>query len=211
MGLGATAQTDIVYVWNKWCERKDTMLLFNAANNAIQVYCPTLKPAQIMLKSLDKTLRIGRPEIKGDTITVLAMPYPAPGKPMRLAVLNAKTKKPIRTVEFTSDNVPAPMARMGKIKTQDAPKKEIQSQTQMNVFFPNSLYSYPYKISQYTFKIHHEKGAATIPVNGCLLTRPILEQTYAAPVGTTFEFTGIKATCPECVTKLLDDVKVKIK
>ena len=79
----SSAQTDDVRIWNKWCSSRDTMLLFDGANNMIQVYSPTLKPAQITLKPADGSLRIGKPEIKGDTISVLAMPHPSRNKPMK--------------------------------------------------------------------------------------------------------------------------------
>jgi len=205
------AQTDSVRVWNKWCSSRDTMLLFDEANNMIQVYSPTLKPAQMILKPADGSLRIGKPEIKSDTISVLAMPHPSRNKPMRLLVQNSKTKKVIKTVCFYSNEVPAPIARVGTIQTGEALQKDILKQTALKVVFPNSLYSYPYTVKQYIFKIHHAKGGSTIPVNGCYLTREILTQIKDAPPGTIMEFTDIKASCPECVTKALGDVRVKIK
>ncbi len=205
------AQTDSVRVWNKWCSSRDTMLLFSAANNTIQVCSHTLKPSEIILKPVDKTLRIGKPELKGDTISVLAMPYPSRNKPMRLAVLNAKTKKVIKTVDFYSDEVPAPVARVGNIQTTEALRKDILAQNSLKVAFPRSLYSYPYTIKQYIFKMHTAKGAATVPVNGFYLTRDILTQIKDAPEGTVIEFTDIKATCPECATRDLPNIRMKVK
>ena len=207
----SSAQTDDVRVWNKWCSSRDTMLLFDGANNMIQVYSHTLKPAQITLKPADGSLRIGKPEIKGDTISVLAMPHPSRNKPMKLLVQNAKTKKVIRTITFYGEEVPTPVARVGTIQTPEALQKDILKQTALKVVFPNSLYSYPYTVKQYIFKIKHAKGSATIPVNGCYLTREILTQIKDAPPGTLIEFTDIKASCPECVTKSLADVKLKMK
>src|SRR5437899_528197 len=104
--VSAYAQADSVRVWNKWCTRRDTMLLFTTANNLIQIYSPMLKPAEINLKSLDNTLRLGEPEISGDTLSVMAMPYPAKGKKMRLAIMNKKSGKIIKTINFDCDNVP---------------------------------------------------------------------------------------------------------
>jgi hypothetical protein len=210
-GLRAFAQTDSVHVWNKWCSSRDTMLLFEAANNTIQVCCRALKPSEIILKPVDKTLRIGKPEVKGDTISVLAMPYPSRNKPMRLAVLNAKTKKTLRTVDFYSDEVPAPVARVGNIQTSEALRKDILAQNSLKVAFPKSLYSYPYTVKQYIFKVHTPAGSATVPVNGFYLTKSILAQIKDAPAGTILEFTDIKATCPECATRDLGDMKLKIK
>ena len=205
------AQTDSVRVWNKWCSSKDTMILFDGANNMIQVYSPSLKPAQITLKAADNTLRIGKPEIKGDTISVLAMPHPSHNKPMKLLVQNAKTKKVLKTVTFYSEEVPDPVARVGTIQASEALQKDILKQTTLKVVFPKSWYNYPYTVKQYIFKIHHEKGGATIPVNGAFLTKEILAQIKDAPAGTIMEFTDIKASCPECVTKSLGDVRLKMK
>ncbi len=209
--ITASAQADSVHVRNKWCSSRDTMVLFTEANNTIQIWSHALKPSEILLKPVDKTLRIGKPDVKGDTISVLAMPYPSRNKPMRLAVLNAKTKKVIKTVDFYSDEVPAPVARGGNIQTGEAQRKDILAQNSLKVAFPRSLYSYPYTIKQYIFKIHTPKGGATIPVNGYYLTRDILTQIKDAPAGTVMEFTDIKATCPECATRVLGDIKLKIK
>ncbi|MCW3122739.1 MAG: hypothetical protein JWQ38_2231 [Flavipsychrobacter sp.] len=211
IGITAYAQTDSIRVWNKWCSKKDTMLLFTAANNTIAIYSPTLKPTDIKLKSLDISLRIGKPEIKGDTTFVMAMPYPAKGKKMRMAVLYRKSGKTIKTIEFNSDNVPSPVARLGTITRTEVQRKDILSQLTIKAYFPNSLYSYPYAIKQYTFKTAHEKGGATINVPGFMMTRDVLQQIKDAPAGATIEFTGIKATCPECATRTLDDIKIKIK
>jgi hypothetical protein len=205
------AQADSVRVWNKWCARKDTMLLFNAANNIIEVYSPTLKPADIKLKSLDNSLRVGTPDTKGDTLMALAMPYPAKGKKMRLAVQYKKTGKTIKIIEFTSADVPALVAQVGAIKDIEAPRAVILAQSSLKIGFPNSLYSYPYAIKQFTFKTHYDKGGATINVNGVMLTKDMFQQIKDAPAGTVIEFTGIKATCPECAVRTLDDIKLMIK
>ena len=209
--LSAFPQSDSVHVWNKWCSSKDTMLLFTTANNIIAVYSKTLKPSDIKLKSLDNSLRIGAPEVKGDTTFVLAMPYPKKGKKMRLAVMYKKTGKMIKTVEFNSDNVPPLVARLGTLTKNEVPRKDILAQTSLKACFPNSLYSYPYGIKQFIFKTRHEKGGATINVNGFFLTKDILQQIKDAPAGAVIEFTAIKATCPECAARTLDDIKIKIK
>ncbi len=209
--LSALAQADSIHVWNKWCASKDTMLLFNAEYNLIQVYSKTLKPSDIMLKSLDKTLRIGKPEVKGDTTSVMAMPYHPNNKPMRLAIVSSKTRRVLKTLNFYSDNVPAPVARLGKIQANEALRKDLLQQQGINVVYPKSLYNYPYVVKQYTFSIHHAKGGATIPVIGSFLTKTMLDEMKNAPAGTVVEFTGIKAGCTDCVTKPLGDIKIKIK
>jgi hypothetical protein len=205
------AQADSLHVWNKWCARKDTMLLFTGGNNVIQIYSTTRKPGDIKLKCLDKSLRIGIPEIKGDTLSVMAMPFPAKGSKMRLAILDKKTSREIKTISFSCDSIPPLVARIGKLLHAEAPKKDILAQTMLKLELPHSLYSYPYSIKQYTFKIATAKGSATIPVKGFFITNDILKEINAAPVGTVVEFTDIKATCPECATRTLPDIKLRIK
>ena len=209
--VSAYAQLDSVKVWNKWCARKDTMLLFTTANNLIQIYSKTLKPADLVVKSLDNSLRIGAPEVKGDTTNIMAMPYPAKGKKMRLAITSKKSGKLITTINFDSDNVPPLVARIGNIQRAEATRKDILAQLSMQAVFPKSLYSYPYRIREYTFKIHTDKGAATIKANGFFITKEVLEQIKDAPSGTTLEFTDIKATCPDCATRTVEDLKMKVK
>lgn len=211
VSLCAIAQTDSIYISNKWCSGKDTLLLFNAGNNVIQVYSKAFKPSDITLKTLDKTLRIGKPETKGDTTSVLAMPYHADNKPMRLSILNRKTKKVIKTIDFLCADIPAPIACLGKIQTAEALRKDILAQQALKVVFPKCLYNYPYIVKQYTFTMHHAKGGATIPVLGYYLSKNMLEEIKNAPAGTEVQFTGIKATCPQCVTRDLPDLKIKIK
>lgn len=207
----AYAQADSLYVWNKWCARKDTMLLFTGGNNVIQVYSKTRKPADIKLKCLDKGMRIGTPEIKGDTLSVMAMPFPARGAKMRLAILDKRTSKEIKTISFYCDSIPRLIARVGTIQASEAAKKDILTQTMLKAVFPRSLYSYPYGIKQYTFKVSTAKGSAVLPVKGFFLTKDVLGEINNAPPGTVVEFTDIKATCPECATRSLPDLKLKIK
>jgi hypothetical protein len=205
------AQSDSVYAWNKWCARKDTLLLFNGGNNTIQVYCQGLKPADFTLKSLDKSLRIGNPEVSADTVSVLAMPYPAKNKLMRMAVINNKTKKTIKTLNFISDSIPAPEAQLGNIPRTESYKKFILTQTKLIAVFPGSLYSYPYKIAQYSFRIKSPKPTPTIQVSGFFLPTTVIKAISEAPEGSMMEFSDIKATCPECGSRSLDNLLIKIK
>lgn len=210
---GAFAQTpqDTVVAWNKWCQRKDTLLLFYAGNNTIQIYCKGMRPSEFKLKSLDKNLRIGQPEITADTMSVLAMPYKGKEPVMRLAVLNSKTAKVMKTLSFTADSIPKLVARIGNIQNNESFKKTILSQTKLRAVFPNSLYSYPYTIKQYTFKTVTPKGAVVLPVNSFFLNTPVLREINESPDGTVLEFTDIQATCPECATRAVEDLKLKIK
>ena len=205
------AHADSVYAWNKWCARKDTLLLFNGGNNTIQIYCQGLKPTDITLKSLDRSLRIGNLELNGDTVAVLAMPYPTKDKLMRLAIVNNKTKRTIKTLCFVSDSLPAPVAQLGSITRPESYKKNIITQTKLIAVFPGSLYSYPYKITQYSFHIKSPKPTTRIQVSGFFLPTTVLKDINEAPEGSIAEFTDIKATCPECATRSLANLQLKIK
>lgn len=210
--LSATlAQTDSFFVSNKWCSRKDTLLLFNGGYNIIQIYNPTQKPANYKLKVLDKSLRIGTPELIGDTLTIMAMPYPSKDKQMRLAILNAKTSKIIKTLYWSSDSIPKPLARLGNIQTDEAYKKTILSQNKLSVYFPKSLYAYPYTIKQFTLKAKTPAKEVNLTANNFLLPMGILKEINEAPDGTWLEFTNIKAACPECSLRDVGDLKIKIK
>src|SRR5579872_4012183 len=104
--ISVLAQSDSIYVRNKWCARKDTALLFIGGYNMIQVFSKSFKPGDIALRSLDKSLRIGNQEIKGDTLSVLAMPFPEKGKQMRLAILNKKNSRQLKVIDFSCDSIP---------------------------------------------------------------------------------------------------------
>lgn len=205
------AQTDSIYVWNKWCAKKDTLLLFYEGNNTIQVYSKGLNPKDIKLKSLDKTLRIGLPEIKGDTLSVLAMPYHGKDKQMRLAILNAKTQKPLKTLYFTADSLPAPVAQLGSIQQRESFRKTVLSQTKLRVIFPNSLYSYPYTVRQYTFTSATSRGRVNMPVANFLLPNAVLRAIGETADGDTITFTSIVATCPECASRTLADLRIRLR
>ena len=203
------AQKDTVMVWNQWCERQDTAVLFLAANNTISVYTPGTKAGDLVLKSLDKTLKISSQEIVADTLLVLAMPYTLE-KPMRLAISSKKTGKVLKTVYFNGATVPVPNARLGRLKDTLVPKVNVLAQVGLRVYFPNSLYSYPYHVTQYTFKTSYDKVNVSIQVKGGLISRDVEQAIKAAPVGAVLNFTDIKATCPECVTRSIPDYRVKL-
>ena len=207
----AQAQTDSVMVWNKWCAKKDSLLLFYEGNNTIEVWCRGMKPTDFKLKSLDKSLRIGLPEIKGDTLTVLAMPYKGKAKQMRLAILNSKTGKTLKTVEFAADDIPDPIAKLGIIDGSEAPKEMIQRQTKLRLLFPGSLYSYPYRIKQFTFRTKIPRGQVNLPVNGVFMNNNILRAIAETPEGDTITYANIQVTCPECATRTLQDLRIRIK
>ena len=205
------AQTDSIKVWNKYCSKADTPLLFTGSYNVIQIYARDIKPADIMVKCLDNTLKTGAPEIKGDTLSMMAMPYATGPKKMRLAIMLKKTKKVLKTVNFYGDTVPAPIARIGTLTAPDAFRKDLMAQTAMRVAFPNSLYCYPYHITQFTIKMKYGKTDITMPVAGYMMPRELLQEIKNAPDGTFMDFTDIKATCPDCGVRPLPNVRVKIR
>jgi hypothetical protein len=100
---------------------------------------------------------------------------------------------------------------MGRIQGTEASRKDILSQTVLNAVFPNSLYSYPYKVKQYTVKIIMPNGGITISAANHYIPKELYPEISKAPGGTFIEFSNIKATCPECVTKILPDIKLKIR
>lgn len=217
LSISAKAKTDSlnikrdsVYIWNKWCEKKDTLLLFTASYNVIKVYCTWLNPADIYLKSLDKTLKISGEEIEADTLTMLAMPYQTE-KPTQLAVINKKNNKVIKTIAFNGVDVPEPKARLGYIKDFEANKDNILAQVGLKVYFPNSLYSYPYRVKEYSFKTYYDKADVKIDVKGRLVNKDIEQAIIKTPSGSIIEFANIKVTCKECITKSIDDLRIKIK
>jgi GldM C-terminal domain len=208
--FAALGQADTVFIWNKWCSRNDTLLLFMGSYNMIQVHSPTIKADAIMLKSLDKTLRLGTPEINKDTLSVLAMPYTTE-KPMKLAVINSRTGKVLNTVFFTADEVPQPAARLGNLKDTNETKINILSQVRLKVFFPNSFYSYPYHVKSYTFKTKVNNTDVSIPVRGNMITRDVEAAIRQTTMHSVLEFTDIKVTCPECVTKEISPIHITVK
>ena len=204
------AQKDSIYIWNKWCARRDTLLLFTASYNMIEVYSASFKPNEIYLKSLDKTLKISDEEPIGDTLTMLAMPYTTE-KPMRLAIYSKKNNRIIKTVTFNGTEVPDPKARLGYLKDTLVPRVNILAQVGLKVYFPNSLYSYPYHVKEFGFKTHYDKTDVKLSVKGHLISKDIEQAINKVPVGTVIQFTDIKVTCPECVIRLLDDYRLKVK
>ena len=194
----AMAQTDSIYVWNKWCAVADSPVLFATANNVVRVTCKAIKAADLTVKSLDYGLMIAQPEIKNDTMSFMAMPYPKKSKRMRLAITNKHTGKIVRTVNFTCEEPPQPMARLGNIKGTDAAKKDIMAQNTLRVVFLNSLYSYPYYIKQYTLKARIAGKDIVIAVKGNKITKEVMNVLEIAPAGVPLDFTDIKASCPDC-------------
>ncbi len=205
------AQTDTILVWNKWCAKADTPLLFPTGNNMIQIVSKGIKPADLVVKSLDNALKIGNPEYKGDTISFMAMPYPKYGKRMRLTISQKNSKKVLRTINFGAEGAPVPAAMLGNITVDHPLRKQMVVQTNLRVGFSNSLYSYPYRVKSYTFKARVGGKDIVIPVKGSQISNEISNILSIAAEGTFVEFTEIKAACFECEPRVLPDLKLWIK
>ncbi len=205
------AQTDSIYAWNKWCAKADSPVLFATANNLVQLTCKTIKAADLTVKSLDYGLMISQPEIKNDTMSFMAMPYPKKSKRMRLTVTNKHTGKMIRTINFTCEEPPQPIARLGNLKGPDVPKKDILAQNTLRVVFLNSLYSYPYYIKQYTLKARIAGKDIVIPVKGNKITKEVMNVLEIAPTGVSLDFTDIKASCPDCSPRDLPNMRIWVR
>ena len=205
------AQPDSIKVWNKWCSKADTSLLYNTANNVLQIICRTIPASELIIKSLDNALKIGKPEIKGDTISLMAMPYPKSGKRMRLSISLKKNAKPLKIINFYADDLPPPVARLGNIIIDKPTRKDILNQTMLRVAFPNSFYSYPYRVKEYTFKARIGGKDISIPVKGPFISKEIGDLLAIAAEGTFIEFVAIKATCPECSPRTIESLKIWIK
>ena len=204
----AYAEGDSLRVWNKWCQRADTPVLFATANNMIQVCGMGYKASDLTIKSLDNALKIGAPEGKGDTISFMAMPYPKYGKRMRLTITHTKTGKLLKTVSFSAEDAPQPVARLGSIAATEAKRKEILAQTALRVGFAHSLYCYPYRVKEYTFKSRIAGKDIVIPVKGFFISKEVQQILSNAPEGAFLEFVNIKATCPDCADRALPDMKL---
>jgi hypothetical protein len=208
---GAMAQAPAFKVWNKWCADPDTLLLFPTGNNLIQIKCIGVHPQDLVVKSLDNALKIGLPEIKADTLSIMAMPYPKYGPRMRLAITDKKTKKVLSTVLFYGEKEPAPIARIGTIAADRVTKKELTDAGRLNVVFPESKYAYPYRIKSFTFKTRVSGKDVVLERKGGTFGTELLQIVRDAPEGTFLEFTNIKAICPECSERELHPIKLWIK
>lgn len=205
------AQTPAFKAWNKWCAKKDTTLLYPTGHNMIQIVCTGIKPGQLNVKSLDNALKIGVPEINGDTVSFMAMPYPKLGPRMRLAITDAKTKKVYSSVDWYAAQEPEPTAQLAGMPLDRLRHKDFVDNTAITVSFPNSDYCYPYRIKSYNFKTRKDGKDLVLPGKGKYLGLEIVQTIKQLPAGTFIEFTDIKATCPECAERALAPIKWWIK
>ncbi|MGN6569342.1 MAG: hypothetical protein ACTHJ0_15385 [Flavipsychrobacter sp.] len=201
---------DSVVVRNLYCSRADSLVLFVEGNNVIQVYVPGVSAANLKIKSLDRSLRVGDIKMNGDTLTALAMPYTT-GRKLRLIVVDKKTNKLYKEVSFIGANIPEPKAKIGLLKDSVVVKKDLLNQDNLQMIFPNSLYSYPYRIQKYTFKAHYKDKDISIPVQGIFIPIEVKKAIKELPANTFVSFTDIVATCPDCAGRQLGDIKILVR
>jgi GldM C-terminal domain len=198
MFVRSYGQTDSIRVWNKWCRKPDSFRLFMGAYNLVQVYGPGINASDITFKSKDKNLKISKVvDVKSDTVSVMVMPYTVKKK-LPLSIVSKKTGEVLKTIDFSAETVPEPVAKIGKFTGGPVSKIDLMSYINISVQFPNCLYNYPYKIIEYKFKTHYDNKDIVVPVAGNFIPKEILGYIRDAPVGTKVTFTGIKATCPDC-------------
>ncbi len=200
-----------VNVRNKWCNNKDTIIVYEGGFNLIQVYGKDVDPKNVRLRSSSGKLKIGDIEIKGDTAHAMAMPMENEGS-YTLSVLDKKTGRVLKEVKVYADKLPEPRAQLGnKVKGGLVDKKDVLEENAIRVYYPNSSYCYPYKILSYTFKA--KKGSVPMQkqVAGHNIPTDVKMLIKDLPTNGVAEFTEIMAVCPECYEKKLRDIKIVIK
>jgi hypothetical protein len=200
-----------VNVRNKWCNNKDTLIVFDGGFNLIQVFGKDIDPKDVRLHSSSSKLRLGDIEIKKDTAQAMAMPMESEGN-YKLTITSKKTGKILREIAVYADALPEPRAQLGvKIKGGTAEKKAILNESYLKVYYLNSSYNYPCKITRFTFKAKKGNIPMIKEVTGNEVptdVKQLIKDT--APPG-MIEFTNITAVCPECYDKTLKDLKIVVK
>jgi hypothetical protein len=200
-----------VTVRNKWCNHKDSVIVYEDGFNLIQVYGKDIVAKDIQIRSLNSKLRLDRTEVKGDTAMAIAMPMEI-DDPMKISVVNKKTGKVIKEVAIYGDKLPEPRARLGNnIRGGIVDKKAVLDESYMRVFYPNSSYCYPYRILRFTFKAKKGNIPMEKQVTGFTIPTDVKQLIKDLPVNGVAEFTDIMAVCPDCYEKKLKDIKIVVK
>ena len=200
-----------IYVRNKWCSNKDTIFVYDGGFNLIQVYGKDVNVNDVRLRSLSGKLRLGEVEVKGDTASAMAMPTESEGE-VKLAVVNRKTGAVIKEVTIYCDKLPEPRAKVGNtIKGGIIDKKALLNESFLRVYYHNSSYCYPYKVTGYTFKAKKGNVPMQKEVVGNTIPTDVKQLIKDLPVNGAAEFTEIIAVCPDCYDKKLKDIKILVK
>lgn len=200
-----------INVRNKWCNHKDSIIVYEGGFNMIQVYGKDIDPKNVRLRSSSGRLKLGDVEVKGDTANAMAMPMETEGS-YTLTVTDKKTGRTLREMKVYADKLPEPRAQLGlKVKGGLVDKKAVLDENSVRVYYPNSSYCYPYKVLSYTFRakkgntpMQKEVAGHSIPTDVKMLIKDL-------PTNGVAEFTEIMAVCPECYEKKLRDLKIVIK
>lgn len=200
-----------VHVRNKWCSNKDTIFVYDGGFNEIQVFGKDIKATDVRLRSLSGKLKLGDVEVKRDTAAAMAMPTESEGD-MTLQVVSKKTGAVLKEVALYAAPLPEPRAKVGeKIRGGIVDKKALLDETCLFVYYPNSSYCYPYKITGYTFKAKKGNVPMQKEVVGFFIPTDIKQLIKDLPENGAAEFTDIIAVCPECYEKRLKDIKILVK
>src|ERR1043165_5328752 len=135
-----------VCVRNKWCSNKDSIFVYDGGFNLIQVYGKDVKAEDVRLRSSGR-LKLGEVEVKGDTAFAMAMPTDSEGD-TKLEIVHKRTGALIKEVTVYAAPLPEPRAKVGeKIKGGIVDKKLLLNESYLRVYYQNSSYCYPYKIT----------------------------------------------------------------
>lgn len=209
-GSLAHARIDTMVVKNKWCTRTDTIVLYRDGWNMLQVFGGGTDPKDIKLRSYDGDLKIGRQDIKRDTLYALAMPFGTDSK-FHFAVQERRSGHVIRDVYCIVEDMPQPQASVGFLKGNKVSKKELLAQSLLRVVYPGSAYDYPYKILGYTFKAYRDPVSVTKQVEGAFIPLEIQKIIKDLKPGTAVVFSDIIAVCPDCNSRRLPDIKLLVE
>jgi hypothetical protein len=200
-----------IVVRNKWCNHKDTVIVYDGGFNTIQVYGKDVNAKEVRIRSLSSKLKIGETEVKGDTAFAIALPKEI-DEPMKLAVVNRRSGQVLKEITVYGDKLPEPRARLGnKVAGGIVDKKAVLDESYLRVYYPNSNYCYPYKILSYTFKAKKGNVPMEKEVTGFEIPTDVKTLIKNLPVNGVAEFTDIIAVCPECYEKKLKNIKIVVK
>ena len=200
-----------VTVRNKWCNNKDSIIVYEGGFNTIQVFGKDVNPKDVRLRSSSGKLKLGDVETKKDTAIAMAMPMESEGH-FKLTVTDRKTGRVLKEVDVYADKLPEPRAQLGhSVRGGYVDKKLVLDENSVRVYYPNSSYCYPYNVLSYTFRAKQGNMPMEKQVAGHHIPTDIKMLIKEQPTNGRVDFTDIIAVCPECYEKKLKDLKIVIK
>jgi len=85
------------------------------------------------------------------------------------------------------------------------------AQSLLRVVYPNSAYTYPYKILSYSFKAYRDPASITRQVEGTFIPIDVQKIIKDLKPGTSVVFSDIIAICPDCNSRKLKDIKMIVQ